>query len=248
VRRLALAVLLAGAASPAAADVTGFGGGPSPRWGSFQLSFSTFQPNIDSEFTNGQAPYTTVFGTSRPLLTQILFTRSLWMTEVGSLDVGLGIGYWQASGAGIAVVNGVTLYGGSTSLLILPVQIAVGYRFDVFFEKWGVPLAPYVRAGILSDIWWANGQGGTSVWVSPTGQSFRGQGVTWGWSGTVGLALVLDFFDETMARQMDFDTGINHTMVFFDFTKEGVDNFGSKKSWQLAPNYWMWSAGILFVF
>jgi len=141
-KRLLRAAILAAAAFPAAADVVNAESGPSPRWGAFQLSFSTYQPNIDSgTFSLGPnntaqttTPYATSFGTSRPLLTQILFSRSAWITEVGTLDVGVGIGYWQVSGHGIAVDSAGNLQsGGSTSLLILPLQLAVGYRFDVFF-------------------------------------------------------------------------------------------------------------------
>jgi len=253
VRRLALAALLAAAAAPAGAEVVSTETmGPSPRWGAFQLSFATLEPNIDSgNFSGGltSTPYATVFGTNRPLLTQILFSRSAWMTEVGTLDVGLGIGYWQANGKGIAVTSSGTVTGGSTSLVILPLQLAAGYRFDIFYDQWGVPFEPYARIALVDDIWWTSGQSGISSYTNPsTGQSSRGQGSTYGWAGTVGLALVLDALDPTMARQMDFDTGINHTMLFFDFTKGSVNDFGSNSSWQLAPSYWMWSAGILFVF
>jgi hypothetical protein len=37
-------------------------------------------------------------------------------------------------------------------------------------------------------------------------------------------------------------------MLFFDFTKGSVNDFGSKNSWQLAAGYWQWSIGLLFVF
>jgi len=252
VRRLALAALLAAAALPARPDVIDHGSGPSPRWGSFQLSFSTLQPDIDAgpfgpptDTAVTTTPYATVFGTGKPLLTQLLFSRSVWMTVVGSLDVGAGIGFWKATGTGICGPPNCSSPqpGGSSSLTMLPVQVAVGYRFDVFFEQWGVPLAPYLRGAIIDDIWWTSGQGSaSSSWPA------NSSGGTFGWAATFGLAFVLDALDPSMARQMDYDTGINHTLLFFDFTKESVNNFGSKNSWQLAPSYWMWSAGILFVF
>ncbi|HVP69049.1 MAG TPA: MXAN_2562 family outer membrane beta-barrel protein [Anaeromyxobacteraceae bacterium] len=243
-RRAALAALLLCAASGARAAVDRDNSTSSGRWGAFQLSFSTFAPNIDSEFTNGTQPYETVFGTTRPLLVQVLFSRSVWISQVGSLDVGLGIGYWKANGTGYSASSGQGSQGGSTSLTILPVQLAVGYRFDVFYDQWGIPFAPYLRGAIVGDIWWTSGQGAGSFSPYPA----NAQGTTWGWAGTLGLALVLDALDPSMARQMDYDTGINHTMLFFDFTRESVNNFGAGNSWQLAPSYWMWSAGILFVF
>lgn len=250
-RRLALVALVALASGSARADSGS--AGPAPRWGSIQLSFSTFMPNIDSgTFTsNGitTTPYGTIFGTSRPLLVQMLFSRSVWLTTVGTLDVGLGAGFWQATGKGVFAESGGTLLtGGSTSLLIVPITLAVGYRFDIFYDQWGVPLEPYARVALLDKLWWASGQNGVSTYTSPSGQSFRGQGSTYGYSATLGLALVLDAFDPALARQMTYDTGIVHTLAFFDFTKENANDFGSATSWQLAPSYWMWSAGLLFVF
>jgi hypothetical protein len=244
---MALAALLATAAGVARAD--GPSPGMPPRWGSLQLTVGTFKPDIDSgtfTLSNGltATPYATAFGNSSPLLIKLLFSRSVWVSEVGTLDVGLGVGYWQVSGQGIFVNNsGGQETGSSTSLLILPVTLALGYRFDVFFDQWGVPLEPYVRGALVDKIWWANGTG------SPT-SPFPGtaQGATYGWSATLGVALVLDALDPALARQMTYDTGIAHTMLTVDFTKENVDDFGSKTSWQLGQSSWMWSAGILFVF
>ena len=243
----ALALVLA---LPAAAQSPVVVSKESPRWGSFQVSVSPFSPNIDSEFTNAASPpYATAFGTSRPLMVQGIFSKSVWITEVGTLDVGFGAGYWQVSGQGQFTDSaGVVQRGGSTSLMIIPLQIAVAYRFDWFYERFDVPLAPYFRGALVDYVWNTSGQGGVSSWTSATGTTYRGNGATFGLSGTLGLALVLDAFDTGMSRQMDYDLGINRSMLFFDFTKSSVNDFGSQKSWQLAPSYWAWSAGLLFVY
>jgi hypothetical protein len=47
---------------------------------------------------------------------------------------------------------------------------------------------------------------------------------------------------------MDYDVGINRTLLFFDFTRSSVNDFGSANSWQLGPSYWAWSTGLQFVF
>jgi hypothetical protein len=47
---------------------------------------------------------------------------------------------------------------------------------------------------------------------------------------------------------MDYDVGINRTLLIFDFTRSSINNFGSTKTWQLAPSYWAWSVGLQFVF
>ena len=95
---VALALLLA---LPAAAQSPVVTVKESPRWGSFQVSLSPFSPNIDSEFTNAlYPPYATIFGTGRPLMVQAQFNKSVWITEFGTLDVGVGAGFWEAWGQG----------------------------------------------------------------------------------------------------------------------------------------------------
>jgi len=244
---LAAAAALA-AAAPAQAQMKL---GDSPRWGSFQLSVGAYRPDIDAEFHGSATPYQTIFGTSRPLVFSFLFNRSAWITPVGTLDVGFGAGYWQVWGLGIYTdpQTGATSRGSTNSLLVIPIQLAVGYRLDVLYDKWNVPLEPYARVSLYDYIWSASNQGQVSTWVDPTTrQESRGSGQTFGWGATIGAAIVLDFFDPTLARQMDIDTGINRTLLFLDFTWASVDDFGSSKSWQLGPGYWMWSAGLQFVF
>jgi hypothetical protein len=185
----------------------------------------------------------------RPLMVQGMFSKSVWITEAGSLDVGFGAGWWQVSGQGqYTDSSGAVQRGGTTTLMIIPLQIGVSYRVDWFYDRFEVPLAPYVRGAIVDYIWNASGQGGVSSWTSAAGTAYRASGATWGWSTTLGLALVLDALDPGLARQMDYDVGINRSMLFFDFTRSSVNDFGSQTSWQLAPSYWAWSAGLLFVF
>ena len=248
--RTLLAALALAVALPAAAQTPVIVSKESPRWGSFQVSISPFSPDIDSEFANAvNPPYATIFGSSRPLMVQLQFNATVWRTEVGSLDVGAGVGFWEAWGTGWYSSGGTILRGGATSLRIIPIQVQVGYRVDWFYERFSVPFAPYARFAIVDDIWSSKGQNGVSEWTQPgTGTSYRASGATFGWAATLGVALVLDFFDTGLSRQMDYDVGINRTMLFFDFTKSSVNDFGSSKSWQLAPSYWAWSTGLLFVF
>ncbi len=245
---LALALLVA---VPAAAQSPVIQSKASPRWGSFQIQLGTYSPDIDSEFTNlgtSPGPYALIFGTGRPLMVSGQFNISAWITEFGTLDVGMGVGFWQAWGQGIYQSTGGTyVRGGSTSLMIIPVQIQASYRWEWFFERFNVPFEPYVRGAIIDDIWSTSGQNGVSSYTNADG-TFRGSGATFGWSATIGIGLVLDFFDTGLSRQMDYDVGINRTLLIFDFTRSSVNNFGSSKSWQLAPGYWAWNVGLQFVF
>jgi len=73
-------------------------------------------------------------------------------------------------------------------------------------------------------------------------------GATNGYAYGGGVALVLDGLDPTLTRELDQDTGINHTALIFDVKKTKVDDFGSKTSWNLSDTQITWSAGLLFVF
>ncbi len=238
--RLLLAAGLALCAATARAE--------SPRSGSYDVRLGGYRPDIDSEFGGTATPYANAFGTSRALLVQALFSRSLFVSDVATLDLGFGGGYWEKRGVGVCAPPDCPTVqtGDRTSMRIVPITVAATARLDWLFLKLGVPLAPYLRGALHDYLWWTY-DGGGGVSVGPTGQ--HGSGQTFGWSVTGGVGLVLDFFDPQLAREMDFDTGINHTMLTFDLTKAWVDGFGSKSSWNLSPDVSLqWSIGLLFVF
>ncbi len=117
------------------------------------------------------------------------------------------------------------------------------------FEQHAIPFAPYARVALVDHLWWVdNGTGSTASWPSPSGQIQRGSGQTFGYAFTVGVGLVLDFFDPKLAREMDNDTDINHTLFYADATKSFIDDFGSSKSWNMSGADLVWSIGLQFVF
>jgi hypothetical protein len=235
-RTLALALLLPALAARA----------ESPRSGSFDLRFNGYRPDIDSEFGGTATPYANAFGTSRGLMAQVFFSRSLFLSDAVTVDLGFGAGYWEKYGVGVCYTCTPVTAGDRTSIRVLPLTLAATARLDWLFSQAGVPLAPYVRASIHDYLWWTYAGGG-SVAIGSTGQ--HGSGQTMGWSLTGGLGLLLDFFDAQLGREMDFDTGINHTILYVDVTKAWVDDFGSKSSWNLSPDASLqWSLGLMFVF
>ena len=239
-RSLLAAALLLGAL-PARAE--------SPRSGSFDLRFGTYRPNIDSEFGGTATPYADSFGTSRALMIQAIFSRSLLVNDTVTLDLGFGAGYWEKYGVGICgppdPLCPTVQVGDTTSLRIIPLTVAFTARLDWLMYGAGLPLTPYLRASLLDYLWWTYAGNG-SVAVGPTGQ--RGNGQTLGWGLTAGLGFALEFLDTQLGREMDQDVGINHTILYVDVTKARVDNFGSKSSWNLSPDSLQWSLGLLFVF
>jgi hypothetical protein len=231
--RAAAAVAILALAAPALAE--------SPRWGAFDLQVGSYRPDIDSEFQGAATPYADIFGAGRPLLWGARFSRSLYWGW-GTLDVGVGIGWWSKTGKGLFQGGGTS--GDSTALRVLPLQLSLTYRLDAFAGT--VPLVPYGRLALERWQWWVtNGGGGTASVVGGP----EGSGATNGWSAAAGLAFLLDFLDPGMAREMDRDVGVNHTYLFVEAARARVDDFGSKKSWKLSNDRSLsWSGGILFVF
>ena len=90
---------------------------------------------------------------------------------------------------------------------MIPTSLTLTYRLDIFADRYGIPLAPYGRVALralqLVDQRRRTGRPAQT-------------GATNGWSVAGGLALMLDFFDPGLARELDQDTGINHTYLFFE--------------------------------
>jgi hypothetical protein len=234
--RLALGLAVAALASPALPE--------SPRSGSFQFQLTSYRPNIDAEFGGAARPYEDTFGSGRTLTIQGLLSRSVYM-GYGSVDVGFGAGYWMRRGYGVVAATG-EVSGDRTRLQIVPLSLSVTYRMDYFVDKRGIPLAPYVRLGYEHWLWSVT-NGANQTAKSLDGKTGSGSAI--GWSAALGLALLLDFVDPGLAREMDRDTGVNHTYVFFEATRLQVDDFGSKKSWDLSNDQTVaFSGGLLFVF
>ena len=108
--------------------------------------------------------------------------------------------------------------------------LAERYRF--------VPFSFYGRAAFERYNWWVTD--GRDEWAE--------NGATNGWSVTAGAALLLDAIDPGRARELDNETGVNHTYLFFDVTHAQVDDFGSSKSWDLSTKGVSLQGGLMLVF
>jgi hypothetical protein len=229
VSRLLVAVLLAVAAPSALAA--------SPRWGSLDLSAGTYRPDIDSEFTTTPGEFERYFGSGRGWMFQLGVSRALF-TGFGSLEVGLRTGFFRETAKGYISGTTTRASGADTSLTIVPTSAMLTYRFDYLTERWRIPLAPYGRAAFERFNWSiADVTGGTAK-----------RGATMGWSATGGVAFLLDIVDPMLARELDADTGVNHTYLFFEVTKSSIDDFGASSSWDLSDEELSLAGGLMFVF
>jgi hypothetical protein len=157
---------------------------------------------------------------------------------MGTLEAGVRTGFFQANGYGQIATGAGGASADRTRLRIIPTSVALTYRFDLLSRRWSVPLAPYGRAALERYNWWVTNGAGKSV----------ESGATNGWSVTGGLALLLNFFDPTLAREFDEESGVNDTYLFFEVTKSKVNDFGSSSSWDLSDEKLTLAGGLLFVF
>jgi hypothetical protein len=221
--------------------------GPSPRWGSVDLGFGQYTPEIDSEaFPNSAAPvppgpYELMFGKKPGWMFSATVSYSLF-ARFGTWDIGFKTGYWEKSAPGLTSnpgsATGFSQTGANTALKIVPTSAVVTYRFDWPVDRYNIPIAPYGRFAFERYNWWiTRGTGGTVE-----------KGATMGWSAAGGLDLLIDWIDPQLAREFDHESGVNHTYLFFEVQTGKIDDFGSSKSWDLSPKGFTWLSGMTFVF
>ncbi|MGH7270627.1 MAG: MXAN_2562 family outer membrane beta-barrel protein [Polyangiaceae bacterium] len=197
----------------------------SPQHFAFELRFSPYTPNIDSDPALGNsAPYATVFGTSPNLYAGIeLDWQALRIPHLGSLGPGLGAGYTSASGNAqfTRPHNGTLQSGETTALAIYPFSLAAVLRVDVLWRDAGIPLVPYLKVGLGYAIWRASNTLGTS-----SAQGVSGTGASLGTHVALGLSLNLNAFDSYAAQNFDDAMGVNGTYIFAEWTRDDLTVLG----------------------
>ena len=180
-------------------------------------------------------------GSKNRLLTQVELDYQI-IRHVGTAGVGLGVGYFSASGHNRLESTGEPSSDTST-LKLIPFSLSAVYRFDLPLERWKVPLVPYGKLGLDYVVWSiTNGNGD----VPQDGIGGTGRGGTWGWHAAVGLSLVLDVFDPVTARQFDSDMGVNHTHLFAELGHWDVSGLGAANKLHVGDTTWV--GGLLFEF
>jgi hypothetical protein len=213
----------------------------SPQNWAIELRAGPYLPEIDSEFPGTEnPPFQKYFGTDRKVMFQLEVDYQF--THIfGSAAVGAQVGYQTREGKARTAAGDES--GDTTSFLLVPVSLQLVYRMDEAALRWGIPLVPYVKAGLSYSMWRitdANGE----VSRSETGQ--KGKGGTPGWQAAAGIALLLDFIDPASARALDADTGVNHTYVFAEVARYEASGLGRKKALKVGDSTWI--VGLMFEF
>jgi hypothetical protein len=184
-----------------------------------EVKLGGFTPLIDRESSLGGAtPYEDTYGTSPMLLFDFSGERQFFQA-FGTAGAGVSVGYAEKY-APARLADG-TATAESTGLRLFPLQLFGVYRFDYAAHTWGVPLVPYVKAGLNCTIW--SSTKGADLETTSSGQ--KAMGARFGWGFTGGLSLLLDVFEPRMARDFDTDLGVNHSYLFVEYNFADVNNF-----------------------
>jgi len=222
-----------------------------PREWAFELRFGPYAPDVDSEFSGSAAPYKTIFGSKRHLMSQLELDWQFFQT-FGSLAAGVVIGYYNesakaftadATGACVLDSKGACVRSGDdTSLRLIPIAALLVYRWDVAAQQWKIPLVPYAKLGLNYTFWGiTNGNGNV-----PDYEGGHGSGGTAGWQAAAGMSLMLDILDPDAARGLDMETGVNHSYVFFEWNHVDASGLGMSNKLHVGDSRWV--IGLMFEF
>jgi len=216
-----------------------------------EVRVSPFTPAIDSDPSlHGATPYAQVFGTSpRALVALELDWQAIRFPHFGTLGPGVAVGYTAMSAPAQFATehNGTTISGEKTSLDIYPFDAMAVLRVDVLWRDMGIPVVPYLKAGVGVALWRAANTLGTSVYTGSSGPSVSGEGHTLGTHFALGLGFNLNVLDEYAAKSWDEAMGVNGTYIFAEWTREDLTGLGTQSD-PLRVGGTIWTFGLAFEF
>lgn len=221
-------------------------GGPveSPQRFAFELRFGPYYPEVDDGL-NG-SPYATIFGDSSDLMTEFEFDYQPARIFVGTFGIGAAIGFMHASDKAMVHDDSTQRSEDETGLWILPLSLLAVVRFDIFAERWNVPLVPFVKFGFTYSIWWTTNENGVSTGTDSGGDSVSGYGGSAGLRLGGGIMLRLDWIEPTAARTFDNAFGVNHSYIIFEYYWAWVDGFGAEGRMDVGDANWILGLALEF--
>jgi|GEM_PF-903475 len=139
-----------------------------------------------------------------------------------------GIGFVELKGRAMKLDG--TRGSESTYLYVLPLMAELKLR-----PVYEFPVRPYIAGGFDYYIWWIVEDGHLAM-----------DGGKFGFHGSAGIQISLNFIDPKTAIKLREATGIVDTALFAHYRLEQVDNFGDNKSFDLSSS--RFEFGILFDF
>lgn len=213
-----------------------------------------YVPDIDKQFGMAPGPYKAMYGGARAL-PMLDVDRIIWR-GFGQLGVGGSIGYMQKTANSFTKdsLPGDPMRARSTgdknTFRLIPFTLTATYRLTWFDDELGVPIVPYVRAGLAYYPWWVrtNGQTAKSCWdgtKTANCDADKAIGASAGVVGSIGLAIRAERIDSGTATSMR-QGGIMHAGFYGELSLAKVDGFGSDT--KLSVGDATWFAGVDFEF
>jgi hypothetical protein len=133
---------------------------------------------------------------------------------------------------------------------LVPMALTGTYRFTWFDDNYGVPVVPYVRAGLAYYLWWVSVNGSLAAVCKdadamPPCERTKALGASFGLTGSIGLAIRAERIDGPTAMSMQ-QSGIQHAGIYAELSLAKVDGFGSDR--KLSVGDATWFAGVNFEF
>ena len=204
----------------------------SPQSWALEIRFGPYLPSVDDDFPQSR-PFETTFGNdNRYMLGFEVDWQVLRIPGFGSFGPGFGWGYTNIS-ADARLRDGTGRAEQETSLSIMPIYLVGVLRVDVLAREVGIPLVPYAKVGAGYALWWV-GDGEETA----NENGVEGRGASYGYQYALGGMLLLDFFDEGSAIEIENTSGVNNSYFFAEWYVSTLDGFGSGNRMNVGANTW----------
>ena len=196
--------------------------------GEFSFTNSLYYPsNIDKDIDS--KPFKTIGGSKQRYLPSLTFGLQVpLLEEYIRWSVVAGTGFTRFKGTAVKADGEKSL--DSTRMYFIPLTGEIKLRPAYSFPVW-----PYASIGLDYVIWWIREKGKTAQ-----------EGGTFGFHGSFGILVSLNWLDRGAAQKLQHSSGIKNSALFAHYRLEKVDDFGKEKSFDLSHS--RFEFGILFEF
>jgi hypothetical protein len=238
-------------------DTTSLAGVPVVKWHA-ALRLGPYTPQIDKQLGGpSPGPYEAMFG-GASVMPMLDVDRVLW-DDFGQLGVGISVGYMGKKahpyliGTSPMDPNRPRSEADENTVRMIPLALSAVYRFTYLDDEYGIPVVPYVRAGLGYYVWFIHKndnlaavcKDGSDIVANPACDKNKGDGASLGVVGSIGIAIRAERIDHEAAKQMQ-QSGLEHAGFFGELSIGKVDGFGSQSKLSVGDTTWF--AGVDFEF
>ncbi len=210
-------------------------GGPEDIQWHAGFKMGPYVPAIDDQ--SGATTYHDFFGGYN--LMPMLDVDRFFVYPAGfQIGAGLSLGYLSKTANAFEVGTNTRTPGDETTFRLIPFSLNAVARYSGLDDEWGIPLVPYVRAGLGYYVWWVDAPDGTVAEVYEDGNgdmcdpavddgctANKARGASAGVVGSLGLEIRAERIDPAAAASMR-DSGLYHAGFYAEYQLAKVDGFG----------------------